>query len=133
LEDLLRPDLRFINRQQGSGTRVWLDAALRQGGLPVEKIHGYGDERMTHSEVAAAVAAHQADVGIGLEEAAQAYGLDFIFLVQERYDLVIPSEKMKLPSASRLVSWLASAEAKKAISDFGGYDAEQTGNLLWVE
>jgi molybdate-binding protein/DNA-binding transcriptional regulator YhcF (GntR family) len=133
LEDLSRPGLRFVNRQSGSGTRVWLDAALHRAGIPSEGIQGFDDERITHSEVASAVANGQAQVGFGLQSAAQDYGLDFIFLVKERYDLAIPAGNMALPSISRLVDWLAGAEAKQVLVGFGGYETEETGRIQWVE
>jgi molybdate-binding protein/DNA-binding transcriptional regulator YhcF (GntR family) len=132
MEDLARPGLRFVNRQAGSGTRVWLDATLIRLGIDTSCIQGYADERMTHSEVAAAVAAGQADVGFGLQAVALTYGLDFLFLVQERYDLVIPAESLEQGSVARLVEWLAGEEAKKVVSGFGGYDAGETGMLHWV-
>jgi len=132
LEDLVRPGMRFVNRQAGSGTRVWLDAALRGLGIDSGRIQGYGDERMTHSEVAAAVAEGQADAGFGLETVAITYGLDFIFLVRERYDLVIPAENLEKVSVALLVGWLAGEKAKQTISRYGGYEAGDTGMLRWI-
>jgi molybdate-binding protein/DNA-binding transcriptional regulator YhcF (GntR family) len=132
VEDLARPGLRFVNRQAGSGTRVWLDAALHRLNIDTSHIQGYADERMTHSEVAAAVAAGQADVGFGLQAVALTYGLDFLFLLQERYDLVIPAESLEQTSVARLVSWLAGEEAKGVISGFGGYETGETGMLRWI-
>lgn len=133
LRDLTRPGVRFINRQEGAGTRVWLDAQLEQLGLPAEEITGYGNEVNTHLEVAGAVAEKRADVGLGVEAAALAYGLDFIRLTIERYDLVIPAEVWELPVIQTLVTWLNSDEAKAAILDLGGYEVEQTGRVDWVE
>ena len=132
VEDLARPGLRFVNRQAGSGTRVWLDAALRRLGIDTSHIHGYADERMTHSEVAAAVAAGQADAGFGLQAVALTSGLEFLFLVQERYDRVFPAESLEQASVARLVEWLAGEEAQKVISGFGGYESGETGMLRWV-
>ena len=132
LEDLVRLGMRFVNRQSGSGTRVWLDAALRRHGIDSGGIQGYNDERMTHSEVAAAVAEGQADAGFGLEAVAISYGLDFIFLVRERYDLVIPAENLEMEPVSLLVGWLASEKSKQALSHFKGYEARDTGRLLWI-
>jgi len=132
LADLVRPGLRFVNRQAGSGTRVWLDAELRRQAISEDLILGYDDERMTHLEVAAAVAQSQAEVGFGLEAAAQAYGLDFIFLLRERYDLVIPKASLELKPVSNLINWLLGEEAHQAISAFTGYDTSETGNLTWV-
>jgi len=133
LEDLPRPGLRFVNRQSGSGTRVWLDTALHRLGIPSAQIQGYDDERMTHTEVASVVANGKAEIGFGLQSAAQDYGLDFIFLVRERYDLVTPAANMALPSISRLVDWLAGVEAKQVLAGFGGYETEETGRVQWVE
>ncbi len=133
LGDLSRPGLRFINRQPGSGTRVWLDAALRRLGVDVSRIQGYQDERLTHSDLARAVAAGQADLTFCLETAAQAFGLDFIPVVTEPYDLVIPAEKWELPSVRRLAEWLTSAEARQAIAELGGYETTHTGEIRWVE
>ena len=132
LKDLAKPGLRFINRQGGSGTRVWLDAALRRERISPESIQGYNDERMTHSEVAAAVADGSADAGFGLEALASIYGLSFVFCVRERYDLVIPENNLERTELSRLVDWLGSSEAHTAINSFIGYDSEETGAISWV-
>jgi putative molybdopterin biosynthesis protein len=133
LEDLAHPGLRFANRQPGSGTRVWLDAALRRLNIETVLIHGYDYERLTHSDVAHAVAEGQADAGFGLETAALSYGLDFIPLVTEPYDLVIPVENLTLPGVQRLRSWLGSAQARQALTELGGYGTAHTGELEWVE
>ncbi|HEX6302879.1 MAG TPA: substrate-binding domain-containing protein [Anaerolineales bacterium] len=133
LPDLTRSGVRFINRQSGSGTRVWLDVALDRIGIPSNQIQGFEDERITHSEVARAVAEEQADAGIGLEAAARAYGLDFLFLKDERYDLVIPAEKMDLRPVSALQNWLGRHEARRAVASLGGYRTEGMGELEWVE
>jgi putative molybdopterin biosynthesis protein len=132
LQDLTRPDLRFINRQWGAGTRVWLDTRLEQLGLDSGAINGYQDEVNTHLEVAGAVAENRVDVGLGVEAAALAYGLDFILLTTERYDLVIPAEIWDLPAPQTLVHWLNSDEAKAAIMDLGGYEVRDTGTVDWV-
>lgn len=132
LQDLVRPDIRFINRQAGSGTRVWLDSALRRQGIDSERINGYDDERMTHSDVAAAVAEGKANVGFGLAAVARLYGLEFIFLVRERYDLVIPADSLELDGIAKLVDWLSGDQARKVISNFGGYATEETGLINWV-
>ncbi len=132
LADLIRPNLRFVNRQRGSGTRVWLDTTLRKAGLKTEDIHGYDDERITHSAVARAVAEGQADVGIGLEAAARSYGLDFIFLTHDRYDLIIPAARMALAPVQALIQWLQQTETRQVIEGLGGYNTEQTGVVAWT-
>jgi putative molybdopterin biosynthesis protein len=129
LADLAQPGLRFINRQSGSGTRVWLDASLHRLGIPVNQIQGYTDEKMTHFDVARAIAESQADVGLGLEAAARTYGLDFVLLTQERYDLVIPAQRFDTPPMQTLVGWINSQAAREAISRLVGYDTTDTGKI----
>lgn len=133
LDDLLQPGLRFVNRQPGSGTRVWLDVALQKAGINPDRILGFNDERMTHSAVTQAVAEGQADVTIGLEAAARNYSLDFIPLTRERYDLVIPEPIMQSEAISHLLTWLSSEQASSLISALGGYETDQTGVIRWVE
>lgn len=132
LADLARPGLRFVNRQSGSGTRVWLDAALKRAGIAAGQILGYADEQVTHSAVAQAVAEGRAEAGVGLEAAARSFGLDFIFLTHERYDLVIPTAGMSQAPVQALLAWLRSPEARQAIEGLGGYKADQTGQIEWV-
>jgi molybdate-binding protein/DNA-binding transcriptional regulator YhcF (GntR family) len=132
LGDLARKKARFVNRQSGSGTRVWLDASLRELGISPGQIQGFDDEKMTHSEVARAVAEGQADVGVGLEASAQAYGLDFLFLKEERYDLAIPAQNMDFPPVKALRSWLKSVDAERAVAEFGGYSTQEMGQIEWV-
>jgi molybdate-binding protein/DNA-binding transcriptional regulator YhcF (GntR family) len=133
LKDLKQSHLRFINRQAGSGTRVWLDAALHRLGISADEIHGFQDEKMTHSEVARAVAEGQADVGIGLETAALAYHLDFILLTRERYDLVVSEDCFISSPVQQLVDWLRGKEARGLFASLGGYEREETGKVDWVE
>jgi molybdate-binding protein/DNA-binding transcriptional regulator YhcF (GntR family) len=132
LEDLTRPGLRFVNRQSGSGTRVWLDLQLHKLGIDPGQISGYQDEKSTHSTVAQMVAEDKADSGIGLETAALNYGLDFLFLAHDRYDLVIPESGMDTPPIKFLVDWLNADSTKVEIEALGGYDASQTGRIEWV-
>ncbi len=132
LSDLTRSDIRFINRQPGAGTRVWLDAQLSQLEVSSSDINGYEEEVVTHSEVASIISEDRAEVGLGIEAAALAYGLDFILLTTERYDLVIPAEIWDLPAVQTLVRWLATEEARTAIMDLGGYDISHTGEIEWV-
>jgi len=133
LADLSHPEIRFVNRQPGSGTRVWLDAQLDRAGIEPASIWGYEDERMTHSEVALAISRGQADTGLVVETAALSFGLDFKLLTTECYDLVIPAEKFSLESVQALKNWLNTAQAKAAIYNLGGYDTQDTGTVRWVD
>lgn len=132
LADLTRDGIRFVNRQQGSGTRVWLDAQLRRDNIDPARICGYPDEKMTHSEVARAISKGQADVGLGVETAALSFGLDFKRLNTERYDLVIPFEKWEMETIQALKCWLDTPQAKTAIQALGGYDTRETGTVTWI-
>jgi molybdate-binding protein/DNA-binding transcriptional regulator YhcF (GntR family) len=132
LQDLTRQGLRFINRQSGSGTRVWLDIAIQKAGLKPEQIQGYSDELVTHSAVAGTVAEGKADAGIGLEAAALSYGLDFKFLTHDRYDLVIPAPMIDTPPIRALIEWLQDTSTHAVIESLGGYDTRSTGKIEWV-
>ena len=132
LPDLNCPDLRFVNRQPGSGTRVWLDAQLQRLGVEAGQIVGFRDEKMTHSEVAREIARGQADVGVGVQTAALSFGLDFVALTTERYELAIPAEKWDTPAIQGLRRWLSSEQAKSSLASLGGYDTQETGLVSWV-
>jgi molybdate-binding protein/DNA-binding transcriptional regulator YhcF (GntR family) len=132
LRDLIRPGVRFVNRQPGSGTRIWLDANFKLENIDPENVQGYDCEKMTHSEVARAVAEGGADVGLGFEGSARSYGLDFVFLTRERYDLIIPSDSMKKPPIKALTDWLTSPQARQVIVKLGGYETDYTGQVNWI-
>ena len=132
LEDIARPDLHYVNRQPGSGTRVWLDASLERLGLDPQKIAGYGDEKNTHAEIARAVAEGRADFGLGLEGAAAAFQLEFIFLVKESYDLVLPAANLERQPYKTILNWLSGEQARRRLSALIGYDTHHTGIIQWV-
>ena len=127
ISDLTRPGVTFINRQPGSGTRVWLDVRLKAAGISPEKIAGYDQEETTHLGVARAVADGRATAGLGIGPAASAYGLGFIPVGQERYDLVTPLEGWDCPPLKALRSVVASRSFRQAVLDMGGYDVSDTG------
>lgn len=133
LTDLARPEVRFVNRQRGAGTRVWLDAHLRQHGILPNYVSGYQNEAQTHSEVARRVAENQADTGLVVESAATACGLQFIPLTTERYDLAIPAEVWQRPPVQALADWLVTAGARQKIATLGGYSVDCTGNVEWLQ
>jgi putative molybdopterin biosynthesis protein len=130
--DLTRPGIRFINRQSGSGTRVWLDSRLREHQIDPDMIPGYTYEKATHTEVARAIATGEVNAALGLEAAANLYALDFIPLTQEIYEIAILQDNFDHPAVQKLVSWLASKPAKQAISAYSGYDTIHTGQIRWV-
>jgi len=132
LPDLVRPGVRFINRQAGAGTRLWLEARCQQLGLNTALILGYEHTVYTHLQIAGAVAEGLADVGLGVEAAAQAYNLGFVPLTTERYDLVMTPDVWQLPGVQALVHWLNTTETHQAITALGGYDTTETGRYLAI-
>jgi putative molybdopterin biosynthesis protein len=130
LADLTRPEVRFVNRQRGAGTRVLLDYHLKQMRVSPESIVGYAQEEYTHLGVAAAVASGRADCGLGIAAAAQALDLDFVPLFQERYDLIIPKEHARSDLLAPLFSLLAGGEFRAAVSHLMGYDVSVMGMII---
>lgn len=128
--DLVRDDVRFVNRQRGAGTRVLLDFHLRRLGLASERVTGYQREEYTHLAVAAAVAGGTADVGLGIRAAATALGLDFVPVAEERYDLCILKEYWEGKVGERLRAVLADPEFQAAVLTRGGYDLRDCGRVV---
>lgn len=129
--DLTRPELRFVNRERGSGARVLLDEKLKIEGINHPQINGYGDEEMSHIAVASRVARGEADVGLGIEKAAmQVNNLDFIPLQKERYDLVIRLEDMAKSHFQALLSILKSTAFQNEVLGIGSYDVTRMGEVI---
>jgi putative molybdopterin biosynthesis protein len=129
IEDLGRDDIGFINRQGGSGTRILLDYKLKQLGIDPEAIKGYEDEEFTHMSVAVAVLSGMVDVGLGIYAAAKALNLDFIPVVTEQYDLVIPEIYFDSENIQILLETINSTDFKKRVQALGGYSTEKTGEI----
>jgi molybdate-binding protein/DNA-binding HxlR family transcriptional regulator len=133
LADISRPEVLFVNRKRGSGTRVWLDYQFEQLGIEPEQIDGYDVELNTHLQVAEAVAQRRADTGLGLMAAARKYKLDFIPLFEERYDLVIPVEYYQSTLLAPTLDQMQTASFRKAVETLGGYNAKSTGTEIPVK
>jgi putative molybdopterin biosynthesis protein len=130
LEDLIQPEMRFVNRQRGAGTRVLLDYHLDRMRIPAERIAGYSQEEYTHLGVAAAIASGRADCGLGIAAAAQALDLDFIPLFQERYDLVIPKPFAVDDLLAPLFGLLTERRFREAVAQLPGYDVTVMGTVI---
>jgi putative molybdopterin biosynthesis protein len=130
IEDLVRQDVLMINRQGGSGTRVLLDYRLKQLGIAPSQIAGYANEEFTHMAVAAAVLSGAADAGLGIYAAAKALGLDFIPVVTEQYDLLVPGIYFETPAVRALLEVVRSEPFKTRVVSLGGYHVERTGTVL---
>jgi putative molybdopterin biosynthesis protein len=132
IRDLLREDVRFINRQAGSGTRVLLDYELSRNGLDPDDINGYDEDEYTHMAVAVAVLSGKVDVGMGIRSAANALGLDFVPVVEERYDLLLPGESYESPMIRAVLDVIAEPSFRRAVEELGGYSTRETGQLVPV-
>ena len=126
--DVARPNVRFVNRNSGSGPRLWFDAELRQLKIPNEKIKGYDKVVKTHSEAALLVANNKADVALGLQAAAHQNGLDFIPLFEERYDLVLPRENEQ--TLAPVLDYLQTANFRSELNALTGYDSTHSGEQI---
>ena len=132
IEDLQREDVSFINRQAGSGTRVLLDYKLEQAGISSDSIRGYDCEEFTHMAVAVGVLTGSFDCGMGIYAAAKALDLDFVPVVREQYDLIVPSSIINEPLIQAALETIRSEEFKNRIKALGGYDPSLSGEL-WKE
>jgi molybdopterin molybdotransferase/putative molybdopterin biosynthesis protein len=130
LADLARPDVRFVNRQRGSGTRVLLDYELKQRGIDAMSVTGYEREEFTHMAVAAAIMGGAADTGLGILAAARALDLDFLPLLRERYDLVIPKVHYESDLLQPLLRVIRSQDFRSAVEGLGGYGVEDMGKVM---
>lgn len=130
LADLKRSGARFVNRALGTGTRVVLDELLAQSGLDATDIKGYAHTEPSHTAAAHAVASGTVDVGLGIELAARAQGLDFVPLVQERYHLVCLKAALTQPGIQALLALLQTPVWQDKVASLPGYAPLQSGEVL---
>lgn len=130
LSDVCREDVRMINRQVGSGTRILFDHLLDRAGLHRDDVQGYRSEEFTHAAVAAYVASGIADVGFGVEPPARQFGLDFIPVADENYYLACEAQMLKDPGGTKLHTLLSGSLFRSAVSALPGYDARLAGTVL---
>lgn len=129
-EDILKDGVRYVNRQKGSGTRILTDYLCDQAKIDIKKIYGYEREELTHTSVAAQIVADSADVGMGIYSAAQLYGLDFLPICIEEYDLLIPDYAWDTPMMRQLIETLKSDRFKEKIISMGGYTIDNPGEII---
>ncbi len=132
IEDLAGSDIVFVNRQAGSGTRVLFDYNLGQLGIGPKAIKGYDHDEFTHMAVAVDVLSGAADCGMGIFAAARALDLDFVPMVREQYDLVIPSAMVEQPNIKVVLDTIRSRHFRERVAALGGYDPSKSGEL-WRE
>ncbi len=131
LGDLVSKNVKLVNRQEGSGTRVLLDQRLKENDIDSVNIQGYSKIAYTHMEVALEVFSGSADVGIGILASAKLLGLDFIPLATERFDLIIPKEIYSAEAVRALREVLRSEEFKFNVTQMGGYGTRDTGKTMY--
>ena len=130
LKDIADRKLKFVNRQRGSGTRLLLDYNLKKMNISAKDISGYEREEFTHLSVAAAVAAGDADCGLGIYSAAIMMGLDFIPVCNEEYDIAVPLQYLKLDMIKEFIEVIKSREFKNELDKLGGYDYCDIGTII---
>jgi putative molybdopterin biosynthesis protein len=130
LRDLSRPGVRMINRQRGAGTRLLLHHRLRKARVDPQAIAGYTGEAPTHSAVAAAITAGAADVGPGIRAVAQAWGLEFIPLGYERYDLAIPRTVFDSKRVRPLLEVMHQKSFRQTAEAMSGYDVSRMSDIV---
>lgn len=130
IADLARRGVRFVNRNRGSGTRLWLDRELARLGIEPPQVRGYDREVKTHTEAAALIASGKADAALGLQAAADQHALAFMPLFEERYDLVLSqaNEQRLLP----LLDYLQTADFRDRLHSLTGYNAAHSGEQILV-
>lgn len=130
ISDLARTTVRFVNRQQGSGTRALLDRLLSNAGVRPRQVRGYGLEEYTHLAVAATVASGMADAGFGIEAAAARHELAFVPIATEQYLLACRLARLKTKPVVALRKLMAGAAFRKATAGLAGYDLLGAGKLV---
>jgi putative molybdopterin biosynthesis protein len=128
LADIAGKTIRFVNRNAGSGTRLWLDAELHKLNIPSRRINGYDRVVKTHTEAALLIESGKADVSLGLQAAAHQHNLDFVPLFEERYDLILPreNEQILLP----LLEYIQTSDFRNSLNALTGYNSSHSGEQI---
>lgn len=130
LRDLARAGVRFVNRQQGSGTRLLLDSLLAAERVSPQRINGYASEEFTHGAVTAMVASGVADAAFAIEAAARQLGLDFVPLARERYFLAVRDDLARERRFTKLLGILRGKKFRAHVAQLPGYDAARCGEVV---
>ncbi len=131
--DIAKPGIRYVNRQKGSGTRILMDYLCAKDGLDTAAIYGYDREELTHTSVAAQIVNGSADAGMGIYSAAQLYGLDFLPICIEEYDLLIPEASWDTPMVQQLIATLQSQAFQEKLLSMGGYTLDRPGEVIELD
>lgn len=133
-EDLKRADVTIINREPGSGVRVLVDEKLRQAGISTQEVNGYQKVVNSHLEAAATVNRGEADVAVGSEKHSLSVpGIDFIFIQEESYDMVIRKEDFTKKPYQKMIEIVRSPEYQKEVAGLGSYNVENMGKIIYSD
>lgn len=133
-EDLKRANVTIVNREPGSGVRVLVDEKLRQAGISTQEVNGYQKVVNSHLEAAAAVNRGEADVAVGSEKHSLSVpGIDFIFIQEESYDMVIRKEDFTKKPYQKMIEIIRSPEYQKEVAGLGSYNVENMGKIIWID
>ncbi len=133
-EDLKRADVTIVNREPGSGVRVLVDEKLRQAGIFTQEVNGYQKVVNSHLEAAATVNRGEADVAVGSEKHSLSVpGIDFIFIQEESYDMVIRKEDFTKKSYQKMIEIIRSPEYQKEVAGLGSYNVENMGKIIYSD
>lgn len=130
VSDLARKDVRFVNREKGSGSRYLLDLLLSKAGVAPKSVPGYETTVGSHHEGGLCVGRDEADVAMGLRSVAVVHGLDFVPMAHVGFDLVIPSDLMEHPTVALLCESLQSNRLQRELQALPGYETTETGRIL---
>lgn len=130
-EDLRRSDISILNRRTGSSSRILLDGQLKRLGIAASSVKGYDRIMRSHLTMAAAIAEGEADIGLGTGRVSrQLDGIEFIPLIEERYDLVVKKDLLESDAVQALLKVMTSEPFKKEISHFSGNDHRDIGKII---
>jgi len=131
IRDIIRPDIKIVNRQSGTGTRFLLEYELEKNGIDSQHINGYNDICLTHMDIGIEILSGRADLGIGIQAVAQMFGLDFIPLRRERFDLIIRKTSFSDVRIQTFLQFLSTKEPLDYSKRFSGYDLKDIGNIIF--
>ncbi len=131
LKDVIEKKARFVNRNEGSGTRMLLEYLLRENGRDREEITYFANEVNTHLEVAFKVFFDEVDVGLGIEYVAHLFSLDFVPLKEERFDLVVPRELWSTKVIQGLIAYIDPVQISRLSRTLPGYNLKDTGKIIF--
>ncbi|WP_419725808.1 molybdopterin biosynthesis protein [Terrisporobacter petrolearius] len=131
IKDLV--NVRYINRQKGSGTRILFDYLIKKDNIKKSDINGYEREEFTHMSLAKAIDNGDADCGLGVYSAAHIFDLDFIPICEEDYDLLLREDMLESQYIEHLLSTINKESFRKRVENLGGYNLKNMGEIVRIK